>query len=421
LSCLHNIIYETYARRMHLFCQYPQLSELLGKQVFASRVRILAIGKAAWKMASLAALQMQKRDIRYDGYVLTRYGLSLGAIQNLEILEAGHPLPDESSIAHSGRIAAWLRGIPATDDLVVLLSGGGSALFELLPPDMTLPQLIDAHKQLISSGSAIDEVNRKRTEMSAVKGGKALKLLACSKVHVFAVSDVPGNDPHVLASGPFTPPQKGRKHGDAWVFESGSQKVFYHIVGDNASFTSALASDLKRQGFRVHLEAGFQDRSAAGFTTKLKDIIARAHSPRYKLKRPFLQVLGGETPVKVKGPGSGGRCSHLALSMAGTLARYKDCALFCFATDGSDNLPGSGGAMIDSKSLKQLPQQGFGMTRVLRDNDSFTALKRIHHILPSPVLVTNVNDVFVLSVGYDFDNPLSGCDDSELDIFGGTG
>ena len=421
MSSLHNIIYDTYARRMHLFCQYPQLTELLGKQVFASRVRILAIGKAAWKMASMTALHLRQRDIPYDGYVLTRYGLSLGEIQNLEILEAGHPLPDENSIAHSGRIAAWLRSIPAGDDLVVLLSGGGSALFELLPPDMTLPQLIDAHKQLISSGSAIDEVNRKRTDMSAVKGGKALKLLACSKVHVFAVSDVPGNDPHVLASGPFTPPQKGRKQGDAWVFKSGSKKVFYHIVGDNASFTSELASDLKRQGFQVHLEAGFQDRPATGFITKLKYMLERAHRPRYKLKRPFLQVLGGETPVKVKGSGSGGRCSHIALSMASALARYKDCALFCFATDGSDNLPGSGGAMVDSKSLKQLHRQGLGMTRVLRDCDSFTALRKIHHILPSPVLVTNVNDVFVLSVGYDFDNPLSGCDDSEPDIFGVIG
>lgn len=404
---------------MHLFCQYPELISLLQRTQFSQQTRVLAIGKAAWKMASLCSRYLSEQGVAYDGIVLTKYGHAHGPIQGLKVLEAGHPLPDANSLKHSATIVKWLKKLPAEESLIVLLSGGGSALFEVLPKDLSLLELNAANQNLLHSGRTIAEINSERSQNSRVKAGQALGYIKSQEIHVFAVSDVAGNDPQTICSGPFTPNQQGKKTDSGWSFDTGAKHIHYQIVADNHSFCVELGLDLKQQGFKVRLDDTYYNCSLQKFSSQLKTILERAFKPRYKLKPPFLYILGGEIPLAVKGSGQGGRCSHLALSLAYTLGKYKDTALFCFATDGNDNVSGSGGAFVDTDTRKALFNQGIGISPSLKSCDSFTALKAIHQILPSPILASNVNDVFLLSVGYAFENPLANCSDRDPDIFDG--
>ncbi|HOZ01979.1 MAG TPA: DUF4147 domain-containing protein [Candidatus Syntrophosphaera sp.] len=417
MSSLHHLVYQSYYQLMHEFCQYPQLLRHLKEDKIGDRVKLLAIGKAAWKMASLGSAQLADRGIGCEGFVLTKYGLSLGEIPGLKILEAGHPLPDANSLKHSRQIVDWLRSLSAQDELLVLLSGGTSALFELLPPGSNLTDQESAHKQLLQSGKNIAEINRERAALSLVKGGNALDHINAKRIHIYAVSDVAENDPRVLGSGPFTPCIDGEKTVSGWKYKLPGKQITYKIVADNNAFLSQLASDLRSQGFRVYLEEEFQSCSLPAMAERIKEVLRKAHLPRFRLRPPFLYLWGGETPLKVGGPGQGGRCSHLALSLVPAVAKYPDTALFCFATDGNDNVRGSGGAFVDSQTKSDLLKANISLANARKDCDSYAALQAIHHILPSPLLATNVNDIFLLSAGYNLENPFNGNAKDEIDLF----
>ena len=402
---------------MHRFCQYPRLSELLGREDLSPRVRVLAIGKAAWKMASVCVSKLNELGLDYEGCMLTKYGMAHGPLPGLKIMEAGHPLPDSNGLAYSASVVQWLKSIPARDSLLILLSGGASALFELLPDDMNTEDLARLNRDLLLSGKAIAEINRVRTEVSLVKGGKALRHVKSRHVHVYTVSDVEGNDPHLIGSGPFTPSERGQKTLDGWRFSLPGQVIRQHIVADNKSFCQMLASELKDQRYKVYCNDAFFSGAVGKFQDRIRSIFAQTGQRKHRLKQPFLQIWGGEIPIKVKGTGRGGRCSHLALSMAGTLSKHPSSALFCFATDGNDNIAGSGGSFSDCNTRAILRKAGIDYVAARNDNDSFTALSAIGNILPAPLISTNVNDVFVLSAGYDFEDPLPPSESYEYDIF----
>lgn len=417
MSSLHHLVYQSYIQRMHQFCQYPRLVRELNEAQFSQRVRVLAIGKAAWKMASLSMKTLAQRGIAAEGIVLTKTGLSHGPILGFDILTGGHPLPDANSLASGEVVAAWLKKIPAGEDLLVLLSGGTSALFELLPPGSDLDQLASQHKRLLASGKDIAAINRERADLSLVKGGKALELAKARKIRIFAVSDVEGNDPWVIGSGPFTPVKPGEQTDFCWSFKLGVQTIEYRIVADNKSFRDQFAGDLSCEGFRVLVEDNFQSCPLPKLADQIKETLRRAHSPRFKLHPPFIRIMGGETPLKVTGKGLGGRCSHLALLLVRYLARYENAALFCLATDGCDNISGSGGAWADSNTHALLKETGISLSLAKKNFDSHVALKAINHLLAAPLLPTNVNDIFVLSVGYNLANPYPSKDQEALDIF----
>lgn len=417
MSALNHLVYQSYIQLMHGYCQYPQLRKLLLEENLGSDVAVLALGKAAWKMAAVSAGALRERGISYTGIILTKYGGSHGAVPGFQLLEAGHPVPDANSL-HAGKlITDWLRTLKARQELVILISGGSSALFETLPRDWQLEDLIRLNRDLLRSGKPIQEINDERARVSLVKGGKALDLAKCRQVRVYAVSDVMDNDPRTLGSGPFTPPDSGQKTSWGWLYTNGGKKVEYRIIVDNSGFRLSLAEDLKQQGFRVQQEEAYQSCTVDQLAAQIKELLRRAHAPRFRLKPPFMRLWGGELTLPVHGSGLGGRCSHLALSLVSALSKYPNCALFCFATDGCDNIPGSGGAYVDSLTAKSLRRAGIGLGQARQNYDSFTALKAIHQILPSPLLSTNVNDIFLLSVGYDLDNPNAGLDNDAYDIF----
>ena len=417
MSNLHLLVYQSYMQCMHEFCQYPELVKLIEQKRLSATSHVLAIGKAAWKMAARSCSVLAEKGVVFDGFVLTKKGLDHGEIQGLTILEGGHPLPSAESLESSKIIADWLAKLPPEDDLLVLLSGGSSALFELPVQDLTLQELFSRNKELLNSGLDIAQMNQERRKLSRLKGGKAFELCKSRRVFVFAVSDVAEDDPRVIGSAPFTPNIEGMDLGQGWFFELGERTLEYKVVANNFDFRQLLAEKLRTHGFQVLIEDHYESDELAKFATKMRGILRQTRIKRLRSQMPFILLLGGETPLKVDGAGKGGRCSHLALTLARYLSNLENAALFCFATDGCDNIAGSGGAWVDSNSWRLFKKEGLDPVAAKRDFDSHSALKAINHLLPSPLLSTNVNDVFLLSCGYDLENPCANDSCQELDIF----
>jgi len=403
VSTLHNEVYQLYAKTMHDFCQYPQLVRELARRDFSTPVHVLAIGKAAWKMAALCSRELLKKNVEHKGFVLTKYGHSFGAIPRFKIREAGHPLPDENSLKHSAEIMNWLQRLPAKQELIILLSGGGSALFELPKAGLELAQLLEAHNSLLNSGMDIVRINRERAKLSRVKQGKALELMKSRRISIYAVSDVPGNDPHVIASAPFTPKGKAEQDDAGTLFRQGFKQIHYKVIADNLSFRQLFGRALEDTGFALKQVKEFQTKELHKFEGEIKEILRKMDNPRYRMKPPLMILWGGETPLEVQGSGIGGRCSHLALALSQALSRSSNAIMFCFATDGSDGAVRSAGAYSDSQTNDELRRAKVSRFQALHNYDSYTALKAIHQVLPAPLLNSNVNDIFLLSVGYKFD------------------
>ncbi|OQB07225.1 MAG: putative hydroxypyruvate reductase [Candidatus Cloacimonetes bacterium ADurb.Bin211] len=399
MDSFHFTIYQNYLKVMHKFCQYPELVKQLEKGKFSSNTKVLAIGKTAWKMASLCAKILAQKNISYEGFVLTKYGLTYGPILGITVLEAGHPLPDVNSFSHSKTIVNWLKNSSPKDDLIILLSGGTSALFEIPEEGISEQKLIETYKQLLKSGKNIEEINKERSKYSRVKNGKALSFVQAKKIKIFAVSDVPDNNPHILGSAPFTPDMVDIKVKNGWNYKYENKDIRYRIVADNNSFCTNLSDEFKSAGFYVFQDYQFYTYSINKMVNILTNILGSSSEQTLKI-HPFIFIAGGELSVKVTGNGSGGRCSHLVLNMINPLSRFPNSALFCFATDGCDNVVGSGGAWADSYTRKEILDAKISITRTRKEFDSYTALKSINHILPAPILATNVNDVYVLSCGY---------------------
>ncbi len=417
MNNLLQLIHQSYIQLMHEFCQYPLLRQRLASESYSASTNVLAIGKAAWKMAAVTVHQLAEQGCEVDGYVLTNYGSALGAITGLAILEAGHPLTDATGLEASARIVAWLKQLPAKEDLIILLSGGTSALFEVLPPNLSLEAWTKQNKALLASGKSISEINATRTQHSLVKGGKALELVKAKHIRVYSVSDVPDNDPRILGSGPFTPSGEPRRIVGGYSFSLPGRKYSYQIVADNHSFLGQFAQELQHLGFRVYQDKTYHRDSVTGFGNQLKELLRQAYSPRFRLRPPFVYLFGGELTLTVSGSGQGGRCSHLALSLVNVLAKYPNAALFCIATDGKDHLAGNGGSYVDSLTRHRFQTTGINVTEAKKNFDSFTALKAIHQILPAPLLATNVNDIFLLAAGSDLENPLPATKSDEWDLF----
>ena len=183
--------------------ELPELKKDLGKRPLSNPVKILAIGKSAFPMAKVCVNTLNKRKINYSGYLLTKYGNVTEIIPNLIVRKAGHPIPDKNTIQHSQEILSWLEGLQENDELIILISGGGSSLFEVPVDGFTLEDLIHFNKNLLQSGLNIKEINYERAKKSKVKAGKALYHITAKIIYCYALSDVQNNEPDVIASGCF--------------------------------------------------------------------------------------------------------------------------------------------------------------------------------------------------------------------------
>ena len=365
------------------------------------RTPLVAAGKAAWRMAAAALEVLGAVD---DGVVITKYGHVRGPLPGLRCFEAGHPVPDENGFAATGAALEMVRGLRAEDTVLFLLSGGGSALFEL--PLIEPEELRDVTAQMLASGADIVEINCVRKRLSAVKGGRFALACAPARVWSLVLSDVLGDPPDSIASGPACPDtsscaqalavadkyalQLSERARDCLQRETPKalDNAETRICGSVRALCAAAAEAAEALGYepvfltdRLSCEA----REAGRFLSA----VLKSHAGDGK---SLAFIAGGETVVHVRGKGLGGRNQELALAACEGIAGLEGAAVFSFGSDGTDGPTDAAGGYVDGDSLAALAAAGQQLQAALADNDAYRALKAVGGLLVTGPTGTNVND-----------------------------
>ena len=381
---------------------------LRGHTFGVGRVVLIAVGKAAWQMAHAAADVLGERID--TGLVITKYGHVMGEIPRIRCVEAGHPVPDENSLAATVEALALTENLTAEDTVLFLLSGGGSALFEqpLIPP----AELTALTEHLLASGASIVEMNTIRKRMSAVKGGRFGA--HCAPAHVFSIvlSDILGDPLDMIASGPAHPDTSTAEDAHAVVQKYGLHlskeaaalldaplptalpNVETHITGSVRELCAAAARAAERRGYTPVLLTDQLDTEARAAGQFLA-CIARTHAGD---GTSYAYIAGGETIVQLVGKGRGGRNQELALAAADGIAGHDNIAVFSIGSDGTDGPTDAAGGYVDGDTAAALARTGMDAATALAENDSYTALNAVDGLIITGPTGTNVNDVAVVLI-----------------------
>lgn len=388
----------------------------------AQRILVLGAGKASAQMAR--ALERHATQywpqVDVSGVVVTRYGCEVPCEQ-IEIVGAAHPVPDAPGRAAAERILALAQSAGPDDVVIHLISGGGSALLSLPAPGLTLEDKQAVNTALLRSGATISEMNCLRKHLSAIKGGRLAAAAAPARQITLAISDVPGDDPAVIASGPTVP--------DPTTFEDARAIVEKYKLdlpesvravlnagtaetpkpGDAVFTTTELTLVAKPQ---ASLEAAARAAENAGCDVELlgdalegeaRDLgreharlaIARQASG---LTRPLALISGGETTVTLTGTGRGGRNSEYLLAFAIETAGLSGLHGIAVDTDGIDGSEDNAGAVCDPSTVDRASAQGVDATERLADNDAYGFFDAIGGLVVTGPTLTNVNDFRVALV-----------------------
>lgn len=370
------------------------------------RVVLIAIGKAAWSMAN-AAYQVLGGKIS-SGVVITKYGHSQGIIGDLQILEAGHPVPDENSVRAAQTALAMTDHLSPKDCVLFLISGGGSALFEssLVP----IVETEDITKQLLACGADIVEMNTIRKRLSAVKGGRFALHCQPASVYSIILSDIIGDPLDMIASGPAYPDSSTCQQALAIAEKyklrlsdaaraclaqetpKSLSNVTSHITGSVRELCAAAEQTVRSLGYSCILLTDClccDAREAGRFLASIAKTYAGG-------SRPLAFLAGGETVVHLTGHGRGGRNQELALAAAEGISGLSETAIFSFGSDGTDGPTDAAGGYVDQDSLTALRMAGIDPGDVLQQNDAYPALAKIGGLIMTGPTGTNVNDLAVL-------------------------
>ncbi|MBR4549974.1 MAG: glycerate kinase [Oscillospiraceae bacterium] len=373
---------------------------------FPGRLYLVAVGKAAWRMAraALEALE-QKPD---GGVVISKYGHIPAALPGLACFEAGHPVPDENSVRAARAALELTEGLEESDTVLFLLSGGGSALFEA--PLIPLGELRDVTDQLLASGADIVEMNTVRKRLSAVKGGKFALHCTPARIEAVILSDILGDPLDMIASGPVSPDsatcaealavaEKYRlrlsEQAAACLREETPKSlpnVRAQINGSVRELCRAAAARCRELGYEPVLltdQLACEAREAGRFLAA----VARTHAAE---GRPMAYLAGGETVVHVTGKGKGGRNQELALAAAEGLAGLENAALISVGSDGTDGPTDAAGGYVDGGTCALLASKGVSIPAILAENDAYRALSESGGLIVTGPTGTNVNDIAVL-------------------------
>lgn len=398
------------------------------------RTLVLGAGKAGGSMA--AALDaLWPADAPLSGLVVTRYGHVPAAWRarpgRIEVVEAAHPVPDDAGRAAAGRIAALARGLTADDLVIALVSGGGSALLALPAPGLTLEDKQAVNKALLRSGAAIDEMNCVRKHLSAIKGGRLAALCAPARVVTILISDVPGDDPAIIASGPTVPDATTcadalaicRRHGielppaaraglESGAFETpkpGDAAFAGHEVRMLATPQQSLeaAAGLARAaGIAAHVlsdEIEGESREVGKVHAALARAVARRGTAGGPFAAPCVILSGGETTVTVRGDastlGRGGRAGEFALGCAIALQGQPRVWGLAADTDGIDGVEDNAGARFGPDTLARAAAAGVAPQAHLDRHDSYGFFAALGDLVVTGPTYTNVNDFRALLVG----------------------
>ena len=379
---------------------------------FAGRVVLVAIGKASWRMANTAYSVLGNQiDC---GVVITKYDHSEGAIGDLDIIEAGHPVPDENGIRGAKRALELVSCLSQEDTVLFLISGGGSALFELPLDGASLDDIADLTRQLLACGADITEINTIRKHLSAVKGGRFGKACAPASVLSVILSDVLGDPIDAIASGPASPDSSTcddvrriiAKYGLAvpthieslLAFETPKQLsgVETIITGNVSALCEAAARSVQALGYTpliLTTTMSCEAREAGSLLASIAHEIRRSGQP---INPPCAIIVGGETVVHLRGSGKGGRNQELALSAASGIAGLENVCLFSLGSDGTDGPTDAAGGIVTGSFAAACREKGLSIDAALQNNDAYPLLKEMDALLMTGPTGTNVCDVAVL-------------------------
>jgi hydroxypyruvate reductase len=387
----------------------PAVQQALQKISFdMGKIYVLSIGKAAYAMADAAQKVLGERISA--GICITKYGHVKGMIPGFACYEAGHPITDENGLAASEKAMAMVQGLKEKDTVLVLISGGGSALFE--SPAVPLAEYNAITEQLLKSGADIHEINTVRKHLSHVKGGGFAKLCAPAEVIGIALSDVLGNDPSAIASGPISPDPSTCMNAEEILqkyqilipdnvrleLEKETPKVIGNAEIRVIGSVKSLCLDAKRtceaRGYHAEIinDALCCEAKDAGTA------IGRMAKEYRSENKNIALIAGGETVVHVTGHGLGGRNQEMALACAKEISGLADVCFFSLGSDGTDGPTDAAGGIVNGNTEKELGRQGISLAEKLLEHDSYHALKKCHGLLMTGPTGTNLNDLSVLLI-----------------------
>ena len=391
------------------------------------RTLVLGAGKAGGAMAQ-AVDALWPQDAPLSGLVVTRYDHVPPAYKahpgRIEVVEASHPVPDAAGARAAQRIFELAHGLSADDLVLFLISGGASALLSLPAPGLSLEHKRAINKALLNSGAAIDEMNCVRKHLSAIKGGRLAAACAPARVVTLLISDVPGDAPEVIGSGPTVPDPSTCADALRILQRYGIEIPDAARSGlESGAFETAKPGDARFAGHEVHmiatpqqsLEAAAQLARGAGLAAhilsdeiegesrevgKVHAALARAVARRgVPFARPCVVLSGGETTVTVKSKGGrGGRAGEFTLGWAMALQGEADVHVLAADTDGIDGIEHNAGAIATPDTLARAAAAGLKPAEFLDRNDAYRFFDALGDLVITGPTFTNVNDFRALLV-----------------------
>jgi len=383
------------------------------------RTIVIGAGKGS---AQMAAAFEKAWDGPIEGLVVTRYGYA-APCERIEIVEAAHPVPDEAGLTASRRLLEMVSGLTADDLVVALISGGGSALLPSPAKGLTLADEIAVNEALLASGAPIAAMNTIRKHVSGIKGGRLAAAAWPAKVVSLVVSDIPGDNPALVASGPTIPDEGSRADALNFVSVYGMklpEAVTAHLNSPDAE--APLANDPRFAGNEVHLiasaavsleaaaaeakrqgiEAVILSDSIEGEAREVGSVhaaLAREVALRNRpFKKPVLILSGGETTVTLRAKGKGGRNSEFLLALALGINGVGGIHALAADTDGIDGSENNAGAFADGSTVTRMRAAGVDAKAMLAANNAWTAFNAVGDLFVPGPTGTNVNDLRAILV-----------------------
>ncbi len=379
----------------------------------AGRTLVVGAGKASASMAR--TLERNWRG-ELSGLVVTRYGHAVQC-ERIEIAEAAHPVPDENGVRAASRMLDLVHGLTADDLVICLISGGGSALLTLPAAGLTLADKQAVNRALLRCGATISEMNCVRKHLSAIKGGRLALAAWPARVATLVISDVPGDDPAVIASGPTVPDPTTRADALAIlrkyeIAEPAAVLAHLEAAGNDApqagdrrfkTATTTLvatpqasleaAADVARRAGVTPVILSDRIEGEATEVAKVHAAIARqvvAHNQ--PAAAPAVILSGGETTVTVRGTGRGGRNTEFLLALAIALQGAASIHAIACDTDGTDGTEDNAGALVGPDTWSRAGTLGVDLKARLANNDAYGAFEALGSLVVTGPTLTNVND-----------------------------
>ncbi|MBF9234404.1 glycerate kinase type-2 family protein [Microvirga alba] len=374
------------------------------------RTIVLGAGKASARMAAAFEEAWTHVGGTCEGLVVTRYGHG-APTRFIEIVEAAHPVPDEAGLNAARRILALAREAGPDDLVVCLISGGASALLSLPAEGVSLADKQALNRALLKSGAPIGEMNLVRKSLSAIKGGRLAASVGGARLVTYLISDVPGDDPSSIGSGPTIPERVDPEAAlsilrnyaidvpDSVVAAMRSNALEQHVEGGAVHMLAtpkmaldAAAAKARELGLHplilgdaIEGEAREVARVMAGIT---QSVVLHGEP----ITAPCVLLSGGETTVTVRGKGRGGRNAEFLLALALSLKVKEGVSAIACDTDGIDGSEDNAGAWFDVRLFDDARARGIDLASYLANNDAYTAFAHLDRLVMTGPTLTNVND-----------------------------